>query len=62
MLVRVITLLYLRGQTDQRRYPADQVTNLREDILNHRLLYSLTSLNDEQGEIFLNKAAKALEK
>ncbi|EKM78648.1 hypothetical protein AGABI1DRAFT_100687 [Agaricus bisporus var. burnettii JB137-S8] len=40
----------------------DQVTNLREDILNHRLLYSLTSLNDEQGEIFLNKAAKALEK
>jgi len=43
---------------------ASQVTNLREDILIWRLKYSLTSLSiDEgQGENFLNKAVKALEK
>ncbi|PPQ64598.1 hypothetical protein CVT26_001996 [Gymnopilus dilepis] len=40
----------------------DQVTNLREDILMHRLKYSLTSMDEVQGEIFLNKAVKALEK
>jgi hypothetical protein len=62
MPVRAKTLAYLRGHADQLSHPADQVTNLREDILNHRLLYSLTSLDDEQGEIYLNKAARALEK
>lgn len=41
---------------------ADQVTNLREDILIHRLKYSLTSMEGEQGENFLQKAVKALEK
>lgn len=57
-----LILACLCGCPDPRLYPADQVTNLREDILNHRLLYSLTSLDDEQGEVFLDKAAKALEK
>lgn len=41
---------------------ADQVTNLREEILTYRLRYSLTSMADEQGEELLNKAAKAMEK
>ncbi|KAF5366650.1 hypothetical protein D9615_010603 [Tricholomella constricta] len=40
----------------------DQVTNLREDILMYRLRYSLTSLEEAQGENFLKKAVKALEK
>ncbi|KAG6902829.1 hypothetical protein C0995_010714 [Termitomyces sp. Mi166 len=40
----------------------DQVTNLREDILNYRLKYSLTSMDEVQGEIFLQGAVKALEK
>ncbi|KAF5327539.1 hypothetical protein D9619_004360 [Psilocybe cf. subviscida] len=40
----------------------DQVTNLREDILIYRLKYSLTSMNEAQGEDFLNKAMKSLEK
>ncbi|KAG5647375.1 hypothetical protein DXG03_000443 [Asterophora parasitica] len=40
----------------------DQVTNLREDILMYRLKYSLTSLDEAQGENFLQKASKALEK
>ncbi|PPQ89339.1 hypothetical protein CVT25_003176 [Psilocybe cyanescens] len=41
---------------------ADQVTNLREDILTYRLRYSLTSLDEAQGEDFLNKAMRSLEK
>ncbi|TFK69694.1 hypothetical protein BDN72DRAFT_767637 [Pluteus cervinus] len=40
----------------------DQVTNLREDILIHRLMYSLTSMDEEKGEMYLAKAGKALEK
>ncbi|KAF9466586.1 inositol hexakisphosphate-domain-containing protein [Collybia nuda] len=40
----------------------DQVTNLREDILIHRLKYSMTSMEEEQGEVYLRKAVKALEK
>ncbi|TFK40212.1 inositol hexakisphosphate-domain-containing protein [Crucibulum laeve] len=40
----------------------DQVTNLREDILIYRLKYSLTSMDEANGEDFLNKAVKALEK
>ena len=43
-------------------YVADQVTNLREDILIYRLKYALTSMDETQGETFLNKAVKALEK
>jgi hypothetical protein len=39
----------------------DHVTNLREDILIHRLKYSLASM-DEAKEDFLGKAVKALEK
>ena len=41
---------------------ADQVTNLREDILIYRLKYSLTSMEETEGENLLKKAAKALEK
>ncbi|KXN91655.1 Paladin [Leucoagaricus sp. SymC.cos] len=41
---------------------ADQVTNLREDILTYRLKYSLTSMGDDQGEGLLDKAVKAIEK
>ncbi|GLB40222.1 putative inositol hexakisphosphate [Lyophyllum shimeji] len=40
----------------------DQVTNLREDILMHRLKYSLTSLEEAQRENHLQKAVRALEK
>lgn len=40
----------------------DQVTNLREDILMYRLRYSLTSLEEAQGDNFLQKAVKAMEK
>ncbi|KAF8802506.1 hypothetical protein BYT27DRAFT_7196707, partial [Phlegmacium glaucopus] len=40
----------------------DQVTNLREDILTHRLRYALTSMDEARGEDFLNQAVKALEK
>ncbi|KII85117.1 hypothetical protein PLICRDRAFT_45241 [Plicaturopsis crispa FD-325 SS-3] len=40
----------------------DHVTNLREDILIHRLRYSLTSLDETKKEAFLDKAGKSLEK
>ncbi|KAJ7767113.1 inositol hexakisphosphate-domain-containing protein [Mycena metata] len=40
----------------------DHVTNLREDILMHRLKYSMTSMDEAKGEDFLDKAVKALEK
>ncbi|KAJ6561916.1 inositol hexakisphosphate-domain-containing protein [Mycena capillaripes] len=40
----------------------DHVTNLREDILTHRLKYSMTSMEEAKGEDFLDKAVKALEK
>ncbi|KAJ6512734.1 inositol hexakisphosphate-domain-containing protein [Mycena sanguinolenta] len=40
----------------------DHVTNLREDILVHRLKYSMTSMEEAKGEDFLDKAVKALEK
>lgn len=41
----------------------DQVTNLREDIFVHRIRYSLTSSMDEdERDIFLDKAVRALEK
>ncbi|KAJ6545040.1 inositol hexakisphosphate-domain-containing protein [Mycena vulgaris] len=40
----------------------DHVTNLREDILIHRLKYSMTSMDEAKGEDFLDKAVKALEK
>jgi hypothetical protein len=43
-------------------FQADQVTNLREDILTYRLKYSLTSMGEATGEDFLSKAVKALEK
>ena len=41
---------------------ADHVTNLREDILIHRLKYSMTTIDDANGEDFIGKGAKALEK
>ncbi|KAJ7472784.1 inositol hexakisphosphate-domain-containing protein [Mycena latifolia] len=40
----------------------DHVTNLREDILIHRLKYSMTSMDDVKAQDYLDKAAKALEK
>jgi hypothetical protein len=40
----------------------DHVVNLREDILRYRLMYSLTIMDDAKGELFLNKAVKAMEK
>jgi len=42
----------------------DHVRNLREDILIHRLNYSLTTLDTDEGvrEEYLDKAAQALEK
>ncbi|KIP04476.1 hypothetical protein PHLGIDRAFT_75887 [Phlebiopsis gigantea 11061_1 CR5-6] len=41
----------------------DQVTNLREDIFVHRIRYSLTSsMDEEERDIFLDKAVRALEK
>lgn len=40
----------------------DQVTNLREDILIHRLKYALTSMGEDQGNKCVEGARKALEK
>ncbi|KAJ7592850.1 inositol hexakisphosphate-domain-containing protein [Mycena floridula] len=40
----------------------DHVTNLREDILAHRISYSLTTMEEEKGQKFLGRAVKALEK
>ncbi|KAG7451357.1 uncharacterized protein BT62DRAFT_942232 [Guyanagaster necrorhizus] len=41
---------------------ADHVTNLREDILVHRIKYSLISMEEEKGEVLLEKSRRALEK
>ena len=43
---------------------ADQVVNLREDVLRYRLMYSLKTMDqdDEKGELYLKKAVKGLEK
>ncbi|KAF8492621.1 inositol hexakisphosphate-domain-containing protein [Russula emetica] len=40
----------------------DHVVNLREDILVHRIKYSLSSLEEPNGSSLLQKAGKALEK
>ncbi|KAK2460946.1 hypothetical protein APHAL10511_007416 [Amanita phalloides] len=40
----------------------DQVTNLREDILINRLKYALATMEEDQGNKFIQKARKALEK
>ncbi|KAK7006097.1 inositol hexakisphosphate-domain-containing protein [Favolaschia claudopus] len=40
----------------------DHVTHLREDILVHRLKYSMTTMEEAKGEDSLDKAVKALEK
>nr|GAT59369.1 predicted protein [Mycena chlorophos] len=40
----------------------DQVINLREDILIHRLKYSMTSMDEAKGDDHLSKALKAIEK
>ncbi|KAG2017712.1 hypothetical protein CC2G_007200 [Coprinopsis cinerea AmutBmut pab1-1] len=53
---------YVKRLVDKIIDITDQVVNLREDILKYRLMYSLTSMDDERGETFLNKAGKALEK
>ncbi|KAF8917222.1 inositol hexakisphosphate-domain-containing protein [Mucidula mucida] len=41
---------------------SDHVSHLREDILLHRIKYSLTSMEEDKGEAFLKKAGRALEK
>lgn len=41
---------------------ADQVTNLREDILINRLKYALASMEEDRGIVLVQKARKALEK
>jgi hypothetical protein len=40
----------------------DHVVNLREDILVHRIKYSLSSLEEPNGNLLLQRAGKALEK
>jgi len=60
MLVR--ENVWLRMKSIQVIFVADQVTNLREDILIYRLKYSLTSMEEAEGENYLQKAVKALEK
>ncbi|KAI0303565.1 inositol hexakisphosphate-domain-containing protein [Multifurca ochricompacta] len=40
----------------------DHVVNLREDILTHRIKYSLSSLEEPSRNLLLQRAAKALEK
>jgi hypothetical protein len=40
----------------------DHVVNLREDILVHRIKYSLSSLEEPDGNSLLQRAGKALEK
>ncbi|KAI0052293.1 hypothetical protein FA95DRAFT_1553613 [Auriscalpium vulgare] len=40
----------------------DHVVNLREDILLHRIEYSLSSLDEANKDVSLDRAAKALEK
>jgi hypothetical protein len=40
----------------------DHVVNLREDILVHRIKYSLSSLEEPVRNVLLQKAGKALEK
>ena len=41
---------------------ANQVVNLREDILIYRLKYEFMTMDEAQGEEYLNKASRALEK
>ena len=40
----------------------DHVVNLREDVLMHRIRYSLTTLDESSRELSLEKAVRALEK
>lgn len=40
----------------------DHVVNLREDILIHRVKFSLTSLDESSRDQYLGKAVKAIEK
>lgn len=40
----------------------DHVVNIREDILVHRIKYSLSTLEGPNGNSLLRKAGKALEK
>lgn len=40
----------------------DHVLNLREEVLVHRLRYALTSMDDKNRSLYLEKAVKALEK
>ncbi|KLO17434.1 hypothetical protein SCHPADRAFT_900700 [Schizopora paradoxa] len=40
----------------------DHVVNLREEIIVHRLRYSITNYGDKQGDAYIDKAVRALEK
>ncbi len=43
-------------------FAGDHVVNLREEIIVHRLRYSITNLDDKQRDAYIDKAVKALEK
>lgn len=43
-------------------FPGDHVVNLREEIIVHRLRYSITNLDDKQRDAYIDKAVRALEK
>ena len=59
MLVRPMRL---ERKTVPKSSLADRVTNLRDDILINRLKYALTSMEEDRGIKFIQKARKALEK
>lgn len=40
----------------------DHVSQLREDILMHRIKYALTTMEAEKGEAIIKRAGKAIEK
>jgi len=55
-------LLHLGCARELMFRTGDHVVNLREDILVHRIKYSLSSLEEPHGNSLLKKAGKALEK
>lgn len=55
-------LLHLGCARELMFRTGDHVVNLKEDILVHRIKYSLSSLEEPNGNLLLQKAGKALEK
>lgn len=58
----MLVCLFLRMRIASEHRIADQVTNLREDILVNRLKYALASMEEDRGIVLIQKARKALEK